>query len=329
MQTKTWKDRLKMARKTAIGLPGEKYGRLTIESEAEPTNSGVRRIVARCDCGKIRIVSPYRLADGTIYCCVDCKAEEDWQKTREKTSSMIGQKYGHLTVLYVNKEHNQYGEITLHCLCDCGNEVDVSKQDLKSGNNKSCGHLAIDREKRKSNRYDLSGDYGIGYVDSGEAFYFDLEDYDLIKQYYWNIFWSHGYPYIVTRKCIDGKYKVILLHRLVMNVLDNPDVEVDHIKHNTADNRKSQLRLGTKGENNCNHDIFVNNTSGNTGVTWDKKVNKWAATISRNKNHYWLGYYENYDDAVTARKEAEDKYFKEWSFDNSMNAELPEEIIQI
>ena len=38
---------------------------------------------------------------------------------------------------------------------------------------------------KQYNNYDLSGEYGIGYLFNGEEFYFGLEDYDKIKNYCW------------------------------------------------------------------------------------------------------------------------------------------------
>ena len=40
---------------------------------------------------------------------------------------------------------------------------------------------------KKYNTYDLTGEYGIGYTSKDEEFYFDLEDYDKIKDYCWRI----------------------------------------------------------------------------------------------------------------------------------------------
>ncbi len=38
------------------------------------------------------------------------------------------------------------------------------------------------------NRYDLNGEYGIGYTNVSDLpFYFDLEDFDKIKSYTWYI----------------------------------------------------------------------------------------------------------------------------------------------
>ncbi|WP_368488451.1 hypothetical protein [Clostridium sp. BJN0013] len=41
--------------------------------------------------------------------------------------------------------------------------------------------------KYKYNTYDLTGEYGIGYDAKGNIFYFDLEDYDRIKDFYWAV----------------------------------------------------------------------------------------------------------------------------------------------
>ena len=51
-----------------------------------------------------------------------------------------------------------------------------------------------------------------------------------------------------------------------------------------------------------------NNTSGCTGVHFRKDAEYWVATIKFQKNTYHLGCYENFEDAVKARKRAEDIY---------------------
>ena len=59
-----------------------------------------------------------------------------------------------------------------------------------------------------------------------------------------------------------------------------------------------------------NRRLQSNNTSGYTGVSFDKKTNKWMARI----NKVTLGYFENIEDAIKARKEAEIKYFGEFRY---------------
>ena len=169
-------------------------------------------------------------------------------------------------------------------------------------------------KNKRYNTYDLSGEYGIGYLSNGEEFYFDLEDYDLIKSYCW---WKNDEGYLVTSL---NNNKKIRMSRLVMNE-NNPRVRIDHQNHNTMNNRKSNLRRATSSENAMNSGLSSANTSGVTGVLFDKRGNKWVASIMVNYKSIHLGRFDKFEDAVKARKEAEEEYFGEWSYDNSMKNE--------
>lgn len=201
-----------------------------------------------------------------------------------------------------------------YCDCDCGTEdYIVMEHCLVSNNTKSCGCARkktlkeIGEKKRKYNKYDLSGEYGIGWTtNSNEEFYFDLEDYDKIKDYRWL---TDKDGYIVSH---NGKK----MHRMVMNVRNNQ--LVDHIGHNHSDNRKHMLRIATKTQNNINQKKYKNNTSGVPGVNWKSSRNTWCVRIGVNNQRIHVGYFKNFDDAVKARKEAEEKYFGEFSYDNSI-----------
>ena len=67
-----------------------------------------------------------------------------------------------------------------------------------------------------------------------------------------------------------------------------------------------------------NRKITNRNTSGVVGVVWDKNKKKWEAIIRINKKQIHLGLFDNFEDAVSTRKQAEEKYFGEYSYDNSM-----------
>lgn len=95
-------------------------------------------------------------------------------------------------------------------------------------------------------------------------------------------------------------------------------IYVDHINHRRNDNRKCNLRAVTPSQNNMNMGLRSDNNSGVTGVHWDKNTNKWMSRIGINKKRIHLGYFDSFEDAVKARKNAEEKYFKEYSYDNSI-----------
>ena len=90
--------------------------------------------------------------------------------------------------------------------------------------------------------------------------------------------------------------------------MGNPDnMVIDHKNHNLLDNRNAMNKV-----------IVSNNTSGVTGVVWVKDMQQWRAEIKINTKTIYLGFFNNKDDAIAARKSAEEKYFGEYSYDNSM-----------
>lgn len=100
--------------------------------------------------------------------------------------------------------------------------------------------------------------------------------------------------------------------------VDDAKIEVDHIKHNPKDNRKKKLRIVNSTENKRNRGLGKNNRSGTTGVNWYEKYQKWRARIVVNKKDIHLGYFDNIENAISVRKKAEKRYYKEHSYDSSM-----------
>ncbi len=222
-------------------------------------------------------------------------------------------------LLHVNKFYGLYDHKRYWlCDCKCGtkNVLAYTKQ-LKNHTKKSCGCLRkstacqMGKSNKQKNNYNLSGEYGIGYTSKGEEFYFDLEDYDKIKNYCWSI---NNDGYVV---CMNEN---IQMHRFLLNI-ENKDIEVDHINHRTNDNRKCKLRLTTHSENCMNRKFPTNTASGVTGVTWCENIGKWRVRIGVNNKRITLGYYTELGEAIMVRKKAENEYFGEYSYDNSYKEE--------
>ena len=234
-----------------------------------------------------------------------------------KFKDLTGQRFGKLTVIK-RVENNDRNKVRWLCQCDCGNTHITISYNLTHGLCQSCGCLQQEmieiNRQRRYNTYDLSGEYGIGYTSKGEEFYFDLEDYDKIKDYCWYI---NCDGYVVTT--INETHSAIKMHRIVMNILDSPKILVDHIYHNRNDNRKSQLRLVNNQQNQYNAVVAKDNTSGHKGVYWHKKHNKWEARISYNNKQIYLGLYDDIEDAIRVRQQAEIKYFGEYRYKENPN----------
>src|SRR5690606_4820994 len=90
---------------------------------------------------------------------------------------------------------------------------------------------------------------------------------------------------------------------------------LDHINHNTLDNRKSNLRPCKNKENIMNM-RSRGGTSNFKGVYLDKRNNKWISRIQINYKSIYIGSYNNEIEAAKAYDEAAKKYFKKFAYLN-------------
>lgn len=161
--------------------------------------------------------------------------------------------------------------------------------------------------KKKYNQYDLSGEYGIGWTNNtNQEFYFDLEDYDKIKDYCWGEhILTNGYHALEARDASTNK--IVRFNWLIVGKY------YDHINRNTLDNRKNNLRSANKSENGANSKVPKNNVSGIIGVSWMTRDRCWRAKLTKDNQIVLLKYFQNKNDAIKARLNAEMKYFKEFA----------------
>lgn len=224
-----------------------------------------------------------------------------------KFIDLTGQKFNRLTVInYAGK--NKQGNSLWECVCECGNKKTILSTQLKRGETKSCGcfrkELITKWNKRcGSNIFDLTNEYGIGYTSSGQIFYFDLEDYNKIKEYKW---YSTPKQYIHSHI---NRRKRLSMHRLIMNVENcDPKILVDHINRLTFDNRKSNLRICNTKQNSCNRKCSANKF---LGVNFVNK--KYESIINNDSKKIHLGIFETLEEALIVRLKAELKYFGEFA----------------
>ena len=125
----------------------------------------------------------------------------------------------------------------------------------------------------------------------------DNEDLHLLDKYTWRI---NAQGYLANRN-INMRF-----HNFIMNRLDCSDGKVtDHINQDKLDNRKSNLRLVSKQINAFNSKVRTDNTSGYTGVCWDKGKDMWMSRIHINGHGKFLGYYNTPERAYEVRLKKE------------------------
>jgi hypothetical protein len=113
----------------------------------------------------------------------------------------------------------------------------------------------------------------------------DNEDFNFVSKYSWYASTNpSGQVYFYN--------KLGRLHRIIMNC--PKDMVVDHINGDTLDNRKENLRICTKLQNQYNQKKHKGNMhSKYKGVTFRKELKSkpWEAFIYANRTHKRLGYF--------------------------------------
>ena len=215
---------------------------------------------------------------------------------------LTGRRFGRLRVIGRNYE-KQSKYVHWNCLCDCGNLSVVDGQNLRSGHTKSCGHCE---------RFEPIGNNAIMCkLPTGRYFIFDAVDTDKVKQHRWTVAES---GYVETTSYLKGESVRLRLHRIIVDAPD--EMVIDHINGNRWDNRRCNLRIATPMDNSHNHKLFITNSSGYTGVSYEKRRGKYAAYIHVDGRKKHLGYFNDPKTAAKAYDQAAVFYYGEFASPN-------------
>ena len=244
-------------------------------------------------------------------------------KVRE---DLTGRQFGRLTVKRQVEDHIEPSGVHVAqwlCECSCKNntQIIVNGHDLKRGHTRSCGCIQREWtiESNKINKWskkyndkqinleDEHGLYGIGYCsNTGREFYFDMDDYDKIKDICWYEHVNENGGHRILGYNPENN-KLIKMHTLL------GCSNYDHEDRNEFNNRKYNLRAASKVEQARNRGRRTTNKSGVTGVCWIKKSNAWQAYINIGYHQIKLGMFNEKKDAIIARLKAEKQYYGEFA----------------
>lgn len=142
----------------------------------------------------------------------------------------------------------------------------------------------------------------------------DADDYDWLMQWKWSAVLKGRCVYAVRGKSELSKAYTVYMHR---ELLPAPSgMLVDHININGLDNRRANLRLCTRGENNRNSRSRVGASSDYLGVCWDTHRAKWKAYISVDGRLNNIGRYDTEIEAARAYDKAARELFGEFANPN-------------
>lgn len=262
-------------------LVGARVGRWTVCGGSVDLPSGERAYPCVCDCGtEKRVLERSLLYGGSLSC--GCLARD---KAREKNSYQLeGRQFGQLRVLGIAEGHQEARGVLWTCLCSCGTVCHVPATLLVRGRKKDCGC----GQNKNYYRVDISG-----------------QSFGRLTALYPTEKRADNGSVIWLCRCSCGKELEMSYNELVYSSVKSCGCLrkergaelhgfLTHVSGTSLDMLKSEK-------------LAANNTSGVKGVYSVK--GKWMAKIVFQKKAYYLGSYSSFENAVAARRRAEEILF--------------------
>ena len=144
---------------------GNTYGYLTVIERAENSKEGRAMWKCKCKCGNDTIVLGKHLRSGNTKSCGCYQRERAAQANMDRVGSLVGQKFGKLTVIcengFITHTSGKRSRI-YYCECECGNIVHSAQhQYLVYGDLTSCGCI---RSKGEYQIEQLLKEHNIKYI---------------------------------------------------------------------------------------------------------------------------------------------------------------------
>lgn len=211
---------------------------------------------------------------------------------------LTGMRSGHLVAVEPT-EHKQQGSILWKCQCDCGKETIVPAFKLKGGMVTSCGC-----SRKEKHTVDLTGKR------FGKLVAMRRLSTKRGSSYLWECQCDCGNTTEVPANALRSGNTCscgCLRSEEMRKTLHRCGKVTDHV----------QYVDGTCIERIERSGLQKNNTSGYNGV--QARGNRWIAVIGFKRKHYYLGIYSRLEDAIKARKAAEEQLygeFLEWYYNH-------------
>ena len=264
-----------------MDLSGRKIGELTVLSE-RMDYKGETVWQCRCSCGNTVNVLEGRLLDHSVTHCPT-------HTGHRRRTDLTGQRFGRLVAMeYLFDDHRK--QTCWNFRCDCGNEKILSINQVKWGNAKSCGCLRRERTGER-NLTDLTGQR-FGRLTALHP----TDQREGSGSVVWECRCDCGNTafYIVNELRCGNVRSCGCLYR------ETRSEGYEHREDYVDDTNLSTLIAAKKPR--------TDNTTGNTGVYFDPRREKWLAYLTFQKKRHYLGSYEKKEDAVKARLRAEQEF---------------------
>lgn len=263
-------------------MTGKQFGRWTVIGEPILTDRGERKWHCRCVCGTERYVLERSLKAGNSTSCGCLRREESSKALR---NDLAGKTFGELTVLRQSEKKHASGGIWWLCQCECGEEYEVPGTLLVTGRRTHCRARIHKTDCRST---DITG----------------MRFRNLVALYPTEKRDKKGYV-IWHCRCDCGNEIDVASNNLMYTNLVSCGCRK---KAHTSTLSQHLTRVaGTSLDMVKSKKVPVNNTTGHRGVYLIR--GKYVAKINFQRKAYYLGAFDDIEDAVRAREAAEDQLY--------------------
>lgn len=288
-------------------LTGKRFGRLTVIGDVGKRkyrpNGKIRGILwkCKCDCGNVKFVLAENLISEKTKSC-GCLMRESVSERRR--SNLKGKQFGELKVIKESDKRGARGEMHWICECSCGETCEVQGTNLTSGTTKSCGHLRKEFAKKK-----------VKPIKPGTKF----GKLTVLKRI-GSTTWKGNRCALYLCECTCGKTIEVSSSNLKrgnskscghmtqerLSVLNS---DKSMIKKHETRNRTDWVEKTSLSAISPKRKKSEGKTSKKVGVS-KRKDGYWRASMIFKGERVFDKTFNNEQDAINARKEAEEKYFK-------------------
>lgn len=216
-----------------------------------------------------------------------------------KLIDLIGKKFGIWTV--ISKAESINGNTRWDCLCECGNKKTFRGMSLRRNIGTFCECSAADESTKRRLRHGYSGkidEYRIWICMINRCY--NKNDISYL--------WYGGAGVTICDKWRND----FTLFLEDMGMRPSKNHSIDRIDGSVGYSPEN-CRWASRSLQSYNQRISSRNKSGIKGVRWREGVSgkkgRWVANINKDRKRYNIGSFENLEDAIIARKEAEIKYW--------------------
>lgn len=276
---------------------GEQFGLLKVIREVESVfhnNINYRQFELECECGNVVVKKLRDLRRGDTKTC-GCVS-------LGRATDITNQRFGKLVAISPTRERNGNNSVIWKCSCDCGSEILIGANRLLHEGKKDCGCSFVPSVYDSSKLVSPNmRKHGMSESPTYKSWSKLLSRTRYAEYEEW-----HGDVDV----CADwdplqgGSFENFL-----NDMGERPEGTSINRINGAKIYSKETCEWATLSVQSFDQRKKKTNTSGRTGVSWDKARNKWQVRINKDNKIIQLGRYDDFELACFVREEAELKYY--------------------